>query len=70
MRRRPVESSALLSVGYDVTERVLEVEFVSGEVYRYYDVEPAEVAALFRAESMGAHLNERVKPRRRYRHVT
>jgi len=69
MRRRPVESSALLSVGYDERTRVLEVEFISGEVYRYYDVSPFEAAALLRADSKGRYVNEQIKPRHRYEHV-
>lgn len=69
MRRRPVESSALLSVGYDERSRILEVEFVSGEIYRYFDVDKAEAEALLRAGSMGRYLNEEIKPRHRYSHV-
>jgi KTSC domain len=70
MRRRPVESSALLSVGYDEGSLTLEVEFASGEIYRYFDVDPAEAEALLRAGSMGRYLNEQIKPLHRYRHVT
>lgn len=40
MNRIPVQSSNLLSVGYE--EGILEVEFVSGKVYKYFDV-PAYV---------------------------
>lgn len=69
MRRRRVSSSALASVGYDERWRTLEVEFASGEVYRYFDVDPALVAALDRATSMGAFVNERIKPRHRCIHV-
>ena len=38
MDRLLVRSSNILSVGYDVSARVLEVEFQSGNVYRYFDV--------------------------------
>lgn len=66
MKREPVESSALLSVGYDPRSRILEVEFVSGEVYRYLGVGPADADALLRAESKGRYLNQRIKARYRY----
>lgn len=70
MKRRPVTSSAIASVGYDDEARVLEVEFTSAEVYRYFDVDPDEVDELMSAESRGAFLNEQIKPRHRYEHVT
>ena len=63
MRRQPVSSSALRSVGYDPQAQTLEVEFVSGEVYRYVGVELIVYKALMRADSMGRFVNERIKPR-------
>jgi hypothetical protein len=62
MRRRPVSSSALRSVGYDPQERLLEVEFESGEVYQYQGVELMVHKLLMRADSMGRFVNERIKP--------
>ncbi|WP_205629186.1 KTSC domain-containing protein [Jiangella muralis] len=62
IRRWPVSSSALRSVGYDPQTWTLEVEFESGAVYRYLDVEPLDVEAMFAADSMGAYLNEEIKP--------
>lgn len=38
MRREAVSSEALLSVGYDAEQRILEVEFAGGGVYRYFEV--------------------------------
>lgn len=38
MLRRFVESLDVASVGYDPTDQVLEIEFQSGSVYRYFDV--------------------------------
>lgn len=63
MRRRPVNSSALRSIGYDRQSQTLEVEFVSGEVYRYLGVELIVHKALLRADSMGRFVNEQIKPR-------
>jgi hypothetical protein len=63
MRRQPVSSSALRSVGYERQSQTLEVEFASGEVYRYLGVELIVHKALLRADSMGRFVNERIKPR-------
>jgi len=63
MRRQQISSTAIDSVGYDVTTNTLEVEFASGEVYRYLGVPSAEALRLLNAESPGAYLNELIKPR-------
>lgn len=65
MRRLPVESSAIESVGYDARSRTLEVAFVGGGVYRYLGVPPREHETLMRAESLGTYVNKRIKPRYR-----
>ena len=36
--RKFVSSSAVRSVGYDDALHILEVEYISGDVYRYYGV--------------------------------
>lgn len=69
MRRELVSSSVLVSVGYDPETRTLEVEFVSAEVYRYFDVDPVDVLALLQADSKGRYFNERIKPRYGYARV-
>jgi hypothetical protein len=63
MIRQLVNSSAVRSVGYDQRRRILEVEFVSGEVYRYLGVERIVYGALLRSDSLGRFVNERIKPR-------
>ncbi len=63
MRRHPVRSSAVRSVGYDPRSQTLEVEFVSGEVYQYVGVELIVYKAVMRADSVGRFVNERIKPR-------
>lgn len=61
MERVPVESEALRSVGYDPAQRVLEVEFSSGEVYRYFNVPEKEYVALMQADSFGMYFIEHVR---------
>ncbi len=69
MMRADVVSSALRSVGYDREARVLEVQFVSGTVYRYADV-PADVhEALMSAPSHGRYFHQAVRDRFAYRRV-
>lgn len=62
MRRVPVRSSALRSVGYDSGTFALEVEFDSGEVYRYLDVPPHVVEGFIDARSKGTYLTTHIKP--------
>lgn len=61
MRRKPVDSSSLVSVGYDPKRRILEIEFEGGGVYDYLGVPPEVFAALMEAPSKGAYVNDVVK---------
>jgi hypothetical protein len=38
MKLAPIQSSALVAIGYDAEHSVLAVEYESGAVYEYYDV--------------------------------
>ena len=53
MRRVPVDSRALKSVGYDANGRLLELEFSSGGLYRYFEVPEFTYRALMHAKSKG-----------------
>jgi hypothetical protein len=64
MRRIPVRSTSIASIGYLPARRELEVKFrESGDVYRYFDVPEEEYAAFMAAESKGTYLNQVFKPR-------
>jgi hypothetical protein len=69
VHRLSVESSAIVSVGYDARTRTLEVEFAGGGLYRYLGVPPREHETLLRADSLGAYVNRAIKPRYRYERV-
>jgi hypothetical protein len=59
MRRAPVDSTSIASIGYAPLRRELEIEFrQSGEVYRYSEVSAEEYEEFMKAESKGAHLNQ------------
>lgn len=61
MKRVPVISSNVASVGYDVGTHTLEVEFKEGGVYQYFDVPPAVHTGLLAAPSIGSFLNVNIK---------
>ena len=61
MRRTRVESTAIESVGYDPGTAVLEVEFTSGEVYRYFAVPRAIYRELLETESPGQFFGEHIR---------
>ena len=59
MKRTPVHSSMIASVGYDQQEKILEVEFVhDGLVYEYFDVPVMEYHNLMKAASKGNYLQK------------
>ena len=61
MKRASVSSSSIASVGFDGALATLEVEFVSGAVYRYFAVPAAVHLQLMGAASKGAFLNRFVR---------
>ena len=71
--RQPVHSRALAAVGYSRRLRALEVEFISGAVYRYSNVPPqiyrdllsaASKAQFYDTNVRGHFPSVHVKPRR------
>jgi hypothetical protein len=69
VKRTPVSSSSVASVGYDATTCILEVEFVHGHVYRYRDVPASVVRAFLSAPSLGAYLNANIRDVYRFTRV-
>lgn len=66
MERQPVSSTIVASIGYDKASAVLEVEFVSGAVYQYFDV-PGEVYfEVMAAKSIGKVMTSGVIGRFRF----
>jgi hypothetical protein len=60
MKRQPLRSSVLRSAGYDPATAELELEFISGDVYRYFAIPPSLHRALLEAESPGAFFNQNI----------
>jgi hypothetical protein len=63
MQRVPLESSTLASALYLCESRELELEFRSGQVYRYSDVPPQAYNELLSAESKGGYYNFKIRNR-------
>ena len=49
--REPVQSSAIAKIGYSKRRHILEIEFVNGAVYRYFDIPLSAHRDLMSAES-------------------
>lgn len=61
MERYSVASSNIASVGYDEGSQTLEVEFLNGSVYQYYNVPPNMHEQLMQGGSKGRFLNTYIK---------
>lgn len=57
MDRTAVASTNIISAGYDQATQTLEVEFMNGTVYQYYNVEQTIFDQFMQASSKGAFLN-------------
>lgn len=65
MQRQPVRSRMIASIGHDAATNILELEFVGGELYRYYAVPASVAAALLASDRIGAFVTSEIKPRYR-----
>ena len=70
MKRQPLRSSVLAAAAYDSATAMLELEFTSGDVYRYFAVPPSVFRALIDDDSPGAyfntHISEKYPTRQQY----
>ncbi|MTJ13462.1 KTSC domain-containing protein [Anabaena sp. UHCC 0187] len=57
----PVNSSVAYAIGYDADSQILQVEFQSGEVYQYFDVEAETWEDFHSADSIGEFFNQEIK---------
>jgi hypothetical protein len=61
MNRQPVSSSNIASIGYDADSQTLEIEFLNGGVYQYFDVPTYVHEELMNASSHGQYLAQNIK---------
>jgi hypothetical protein len=57
----PVDSAMASAIGYNEETQVLQIEFSSGSVYQYSDVEPDIWESLQEADSTGRFFNSEIK---------
>jgi non-canonical purine NTP pyrophosphatase (RdgB/HAM1 family) len=69
MKRTPVESSDVVSIGYNPKDRQLEIEFREGRIYLYSEVPQDIYDAFLRADSFGGYFNAYINGYYRYRKV-
>jgi hypothetical protein len=69
IRRVPVESTAVATVGYSKRLRALEIEFRNGAIYRYLEVSPDVYDALRHARSKARFYDENIRRKYRSLHV-
>jgi hypothetical protein len=70
VRRVPVDSSTLASIQYHQRRRWLDLEFRSGECYRYFQVPPHYYRELLSAHSKGQCFNHMIRNRFSYQRLT
>lgn len=70
MRRIPVSSSTIHSVGYDSSTLTLEIAFHTGWVYHYYNVPQHIYNNLMNASSKGIYHKENIKYSFRYKRIS
>jgi len=63
MKRINVISSNIKSIGYDVANGTLEIEFKNSGIYRYFNVPELLYSTLMNASSKGRYLNDYIKER-------
>ena len=62
MLRNPIISTSIAGIGYDPNQLTLEIEFLEGEIYKYYDVPVSVYLNLVNAPSRGRFFNYHIKP--------
>lgn len=66
VQRTAVSSEAIASVGYESASRSLEIQFVGGGLYRYYEVPQGVFEELMGADSHGRYFMAHIRDRYRY----
>lgn len=62
---RAVVSAGIRSIGYSKRLHILEIEFVNGAVYRYWQVAPSVYQELMTADSKARYYDKNIKGRYR-----
>jgi hypothetical protein len=63
LKRLPVQSRILRSVGYDEITKILELEFQTGVIYHYLKVPQKIYANLMKSDEIYQYFTEKIRPR-------
>ena len=66
MKRSPVASSNISSIGYDKNRQTLEIEFISGAVYQYFDIPEEKYQDIISSASIGRYFYDNIKDKHSY----
>ncbi len=67
MKREPVESTAIKSIGYNEDKKILEVQLLeTGKIYQYKEVPLEEYFDFMDAKSLGEYYNRVIKEKYEY----
>ena len=61
MERQTVTSSNIKSIGYDLRDQILEIEFNSGSIYQYFGVPQDIYLSLMNSGSYGQYFHANIK---------
>ncbi len=66
MKRDPVQSANIISVGYDRSSTTMEIEFKDGRIYQYFDVQEDVYRDLIAAPSVGSFFHQNIRGKYAY----
>jgi len=70
MNAIPVESSTLATIAYDGTRELLQLEFNSRALYRYFGVPATVHVGLMYARSKGGYFNHNIRGKFPYQRIS
>ena len=69
MEMHSVQSSNINAIGYDEGSETLQIEFINGGMYQYFDVPQHVFDGIMNADSKGKFLHSNIKGAYRYSRV-
>ena len=63
MKLETVESSAIHAIGYDASQRILEIIFTGGGIYRFHRVPPVIAQQFLNTPSKGHYFLDHIRGR-------
>lgn len=66
MKRSPIASSNIKSIGYDENRLTLEIEFTGGAVFQYFDVPEKTYVGIISSASIGRYFHDNIKSKHSY----